>query len=181
MMEKLMIAKSRVAAGRGTVLCGTRYGNVMASRGSMIPLFIEQIRQGRPLTVTDPQMTRFMMSIDDAVDLVLYAFEHGQPGDMFVQKAPAATSVTLEGFSRTCCARGSPRARSPSCATLDAGHASSRAKDNPFARREGLADTFTLSSGVWLCGTGWRARCLCDGSRGFSLSRRSRRVNRKQE
>lgn len=95
LMEKLMIAKSRVAAGRGTVMCGTRYGNVMASRGSVIPLFIEQIRQGRPLTVTDPQMTRFMMSIDDAVDLVLYAFEHGQPGDMFVQKAPAATIETL--------------------------------------------------------------------------------------
>ena len=95
MMEKLMVAKSRVAAPRGTVLCGTRYGNVMASRGSVIPLFVEQIKAGQPLTVTDPEMTRFMMSIDDAVDLVLYAFEHGQPGDVYVQKAPAATIGTL--------------------------------------------------------------------------------------
>jgi UDP-N-acetylglucosamine 4,6-dehydratase len=95
MMEKLMIAKSRIAAPRGTTLCGTRYGNVMASRGSVIPLFIDQIIGGQPLTITDPNMTRFMMSIDDAVDLVLYAFEHGEPGDMFVQKAPAATIGTL--------------------------------------------------------------------------------------
>jgi len=95
MMEKLMVAKSRVAAERGTIMCGTRYGNVMGSRGSVIPLFIEQIRSGRPLTVTDPHMTRFMMSIDDAVDLVLYAFQHGEPGDIFVQKAPAATIGTL--------------------------------------------------------------------------------------
>ncbi len=95
MMEKLMIAKSRMAVYRGTVLCGTRYGNVMASRGSVIPLFIEQIKKERPITVTDPSMTRFMMSIDDAVDLVLYAFRHGAPGDIFVQKAPAATIETL--------------------------------------------------------------------------------------
>lgn len=95
MMEKLMIAKSRVAAQRGTVLCGTRYGNVMASRGSVIPLFIQQIKSGKPLTITDPHMTRFMMSIDDAVDLVLYAFGHSAPGDIFVQKAPAATIETL--------------------------------------------------------------------------------------
>lgn len=95
LMEKLMIAKSRVAAERNCVLCGTRYGNVMASRGSVIPLFIDQIKQGRPLTVTDPNMTRFMMSLEDAVDLVLYAFENGQPGDIFVQKAPAATIGTL--------------------------------------------------------------------------------------
>ena len=79
----------------GTVLCGTRYGNVMGSRGSVIPLFIELIKAGKPLTVTDPEMTRFMMSIDDAVDLVLYAFNHGKPGDMFVQKSPAATIETL--------------------------------------------------------------------------------------
>ena len=95
MMEKLMVAKSRVTTE--TVLCGTRYGNVMASRGSVIPLFIEQIKAGRPLTVTDTNMTRFMMSIDDAVDLVIYAFEHGRPGDIFVQKAPAATIGTLAG------------------------------------------------------------------------------------
>jgi UDP-N-acetylglucosamine 4,6-dehydratase/5-epimerase len=95
MMEKLMIAKSRVAADRDTIMCGTRYGNVMGSRGSVIPLFVRQIKEGRPLTVTDPRMTRFMMSIDDAVDLVLYAFEHAAPGDIFVQKAPAATIGTL--------------------------------------------------------------------------------------
>jgi len=95
MMEKLMLARARVARQTGTVLCGTRYGNVMASRGSVIPLFIDQIKQGKPLTVTDPNMTRFMMSIDDAVDLVLVAYEHGQPGDIFVHKAPAATIGTL--------------------------------------------------------------------------------------
>ncbi len=91
LMEKLMVAKSRIAAGVGSVMCGTRYGNVMASRGSVIPLFIKQIKAGTPLTVTDPAMTRFMMSIDDAVDLVVYAFQHATPGDIFIQKAPAAT------------------------------------------------------------------------------------------
>jgi UDP-N-acetylglucosamine 4,6-dehydratase/5-epimerase len=95
MMEKIMVARARIASESGPVLCGTRYGNVMASRGSVIPLFIEQIRQGIPLTITDPKMTRFMMSLDDAVDLVLYAYEHGRPGDIFVQKAPAATIETL--------------------------------------------------------------------------------------
>ena len=95
MMEKLMVAKARACRNGKTVFCGTRYGNVMASRGSVIPLFIEQIKQGKPLTITDPKMTRFMMSIDDAVDLVLYAFEHARPGDIFVQKAPAATIETL--------------------------------------------------------------------------------------
>ncbi len=95
MMEKLMVAKSRQVNTGGTVLCGTRYGNVMASRGSVIPLFVQQIRQGRPLTITDPNMARFMMSIEDAVDLVLYAFEHGDQGDIFVQKAPSATLETL--------------------------------------------------------------------------------------
>jgi UDP-glucose 4-epimerase len=88
-----MVAKSR--SSDQTVICGTRYGNVMASRGSVIPLFIEQIRNGKPITITDPSMTRFMMTLDDAVDLVLYAFEHGNPGDIFVQKAPAATIETL--------------------------------------------------------------------------------------
>jgi len=95
MMEKIMVAKSRIAWGYGTTMCGTRYGNVMASRGSVIPLFIQQIKDGQPLTVTDPHMTRFMMSIEDAVDLVLYAFHHSAPGDIFVQKAPAATIETL--------------------------------------------------------------------------------------
>lgn len=95
MMEKLAVAKSRVAAQRGLTINITRYGNVMASRGSVIPLFVEQIKSASPLTVTDPEMTRFMMSINDAVDLVLYAFQHGQPGDLFVQKAPAATIDTL--------------------------------------------------------------------------------------
>ncbi|MBN1364267.1 MAG: polysaccharide biosynthesis protein [Syntrophaceae bacterium] len=95
LMEKVMIAKARQIGENGTVLCGTRYGNVMGSRGSVIPLFIELIKSGKPLTVTDPEMTRFMMSIEDAVDLVLYAFNHGQSGDMFVQKSPAATIEIL--------------------------------------------------------------------------------------
>lgn len=93
MMEKVAIAKARNSDQ--TVICTTRYGNVMASRGSVIPLFVEQIRAGRPLTVTDPNMTRFMMTLDDAVDLVLHAFANGRPGDVFVQKAPAATIGTL--------------------------------------------------------------------------------------
>ncbi|WP_423770453.1 polysaccharide biosynthesis protein [Pseudomonas sp. NLJ1] len=95
MMEKVMVAKSRNVDEQKTVICGTRYGNVMASRGSVIPLFIEQIRAGQPLTLTDPNMTRFMMTLADAVDLVLYAFEHGNNGDIFVQKAPAATIEVL--------------------------------------------------------------------------------------
>lgn len=95
MMEKVMIAKSRNVDEKKTIICGTRYGNVMASRGSVIPLFIEQIRADKALTLTDPNMTRFMMTLSDAVDLVLYAFEHGKNGDLFVQKAPAATVDTL--------------------------------------------------------------------------------------
>lgn len=95
LMEKVTIARSTVAASKGCTLCVTRYGNVMASRGSVIPLFVDQIRKGLPLTVTDPNMTRFMMSLDDAVDLVVYAFRHAEPGDLFVQKAPAATIGTL--------------------------------------------------------------------------------------
>jgi len=95
MMEKVMVAKSRNLDEAVTVICGTRYGNVMASRGSVIPLFVEQVLSGKPITITDPEMTRFMMTLEDAVDLVLYAFEHGTNGDMFVQKAPAATVATL--------------------------------------------------------------------------------------
>lgn len=95
MMEKVMVAKSRNVDEAKTVICGTRYGNVMASRGSVIPLFIDQIRAGKALSITDPNMTRFMMTLADAVDLVLYAFEHGNNGDLFVQKAPAATVETL--------------------------------------------------------------------------------------
>lgn len=95
MMEKVMVAKSRNVNPDKTVICGTRYGNVMASRGSVIPLFVDQIRAGQSLTITDPNMTRFMMTLADAVDLVLYAFEHGSNGDLFVQKAPAATIETL--------------------------------------------------------------------------------------
>ncbi len=91
MMEKLMVAKARMRRDGETVLCATRYGNVMASRGSVIPLFVGQIREGKPLTVTDPAMTRFLMSLEDSVDLVLHAFEHGRQGDIFVQKAPAST------------------------------------------------------------------------------------------
>ncbi|PVZ32938.1 nucleoside-diphosphate sugar epimerase/dehydratase [Pseudomonas sp. CC120222-01a] len=95
MSEKLMVAKSRMIPAGGTVICATRYGNVMASRGSVIPLFIEQMRTGEPLTLTDPNMTRFLMSLEDSVDLVLHAFEHGQQGDLFVQKAPASTVGVL--------------------------------------------------------------------------------------
>jgi UDP-N-acetylglucosamine 4,6-dehydratase/5-epimerase len=95
MMEKVMVAMSRNVDGTKTVICGTRYGNVMASRGSVIPLFVEQVRTGQALSITDPNMTRFMMTLEDAVDLVLYAFEYGNNGDIFVQKAPAATLDTL--------------------------------------------------------------------------------------
>jgi UDP-glucose 4-epimerase len=92
LMEKVAVAKARtLQKGKGPVICVTRYGNVMASRGSVIPLFVNQLKTGRPLTVTDPEMTRFMMTLDDAVDLVLFAFKNGQGGDTFVQKAPAAT------------------------------------------------------------------------------------------
>jgi UDP-N-acetylglucosamine 4,6-dehydratase len=91
MMEKVMIAKARLCDPGKTVLCATRYGNVMASRGSVIPLFLDQLQSGKPLTITDPNMTRFLMSLDESVELVLYAFEHAQPGDIFVQKAPAST------------------------------------------------------------------------------------------
>jgi len=95
MMEKVMVAASRNLEATNTVICGTRYGNVMASRGSVIPLFVEQVLAGKPVTVTDPTMTRFMMTLDDAVELVLYAFEHGRNGDIFVQKSPAATVQIL--------------------------------------------------------------------------------------
>mgnify|MGYP000899102183 CR=1 FL=1 len=95
MMEKVMVAASRNLEGTGTVICGTRYGNVMASRGSVIPLFVDQVRAGQPITITDPAMTRFMMTLDDAVELVLFAFEHGRNGDIFVQKDPAATIRVL--------------------------------------------------------------------------------------
>ncbi|GFE82027.1 UDP-glucose 4-epimerase [Steroidobacter agaridevorans] len=95
MMEKVMVAKSRGLERTGAVVCGTRYGNVMASRGSVIPLFVDLMLAGKPLTITDPSMTRFMMTLDDAVDLVLYAFDKGNNGDIFVQKAPAATIQTL--------------------------------------------------------------------------------------
>jgi len=93
--EKVMVAKSRNLNGSGTVFCGTRYGNVMASRGSVIPLFVNQMKHNQPLTVTDPNMTRFMMSLESAVDLVLFAFEHGENGDIFVKKSPATTIESL--------------------------------------------------------------------------------------
>lgn len=95
MMEKVMVAKSRTVSAKQLVLSGTRYGNVMASRGSVIPLFIDQIKAGKPITITDPNMTRFMMTLEDAVDLVLYAFTNAEPGDIFVQKAPATTIELL--------------------------------------------------------------------------------------
>jgi UDP-N-acetylglucosamine 4,6-dehydratase/5-epimerase len=91
MMEKIMVAKSRIIRNKITTLCGTRYGNVMASRGSVIPLFVQQIKEGSPITITDPNMTRFLMSLDDAIGLVLFAFKHANQGDIFVQKAPAST------------------------------------------------------------------------------------------
>ncbi len=95
MMEKVMVAKSRLSRAEETVLCATRYGNVMASRGSVIPQFLAQLQRGKPVTVTDPHMTRFLMSLDESVDLVMHAFEHACPGDIFVQKAPAATVADL--------------------------------------------------------------------------------------
>ena len=97
LMEKVMIAKARTAQGSCTVICGTRYGNVLASRGSVAPLFMNQVRRGQPITITDPEMTRFVMTLDEAVQLCLYAFEHGSNGDLFVQKAPA---VTIERLAR---------------------------------------------------------------------------------
>jgi UDP-N-acetylglucosamine 4,6-dehydratase/5-epimerase len=95
MMEKVFVAKSKTVSSEQTLICGTRYGNVMASRGSVIPLFIDQIQRGRPLTITDPEMTRFLMSLEDAVELVLYAFKHAAAGDIMVQKAPASTIGNL--------------------------------------------------------------------------------------
>jgi len=95
MAEKLMVAKARMQHEDETVFCATRYGNVMASRGSVIPLFVSQLKEGKPLTVTDPNMTRFLMSLEDSVDLVLYAYEHGRQGDIFIQKAPASTVADL--------------------------------------------------------------------------------------
>jgi UDP-glucose 4-epimerase len=95
MMEKLMVAKARMTNESRTIFSGTRYGNVMASRGSVIPLFVKQIKEGKPLTITDPNMTRFLMSLDDAVDLVLYAFSNARQGEIFVQKAPASTILDL--------------------------------------------------------------------------------------
>ncbi|EGR0642086.1 NAD-dependent epimerase/dehydratase family protein, partial [Vibrio vulnificus] len=95
MAEKVLVAKSRQIREGGPVLCATRYGNVMASRGSVIPLFIDKVKSGTPMTITDPSMTRFLMSLEDSVDLVLHAFEHGRQGDIFVQKAPASTIEDL--------------------------------------------------------------------------------------
>jgi UDP-glucose 4-epimerase len=95
MAEKVLVAKSRTVRPGGPIMCATRYGNVMASRGSVIPLFIEKLKAGQPLTITDPAMTRFLMSLEESVDLVLHAFEHGQQGDIFVQKAPASTIEVL--------------------------------------------------------------------------------------
>jgi UDP-glucose 4-epimerase len=108
MMEKLMVAKSRLCDPSRTVLCATRYGNVMASRGSVIPLFLKQLAEGREITITDPSMTRFLMSLEESVDLVLYAFEHAQPGDIFVQKAPASTVGDLAEALRQITRRDNP-------------------------------------------------------------------------
>lgn len=108
MAEKLMVAKSRSVPAGGTVLCATRYGNVMASRGSVIPLFVDQLRSGEPLTVTDPEMTRFLMSLEDSVDLVLHAFEHAEQGDLFIQKSPASTVGDLATALKELLGRDNP-------------------------------------------------------------------------
>jgi UDP-glucose 4-epimerase len=108
MMEKLMVAKARMQNEGETVLCATRYGNVMASRGSVIPLFVNQLREGKPITITDPKMTRFLMSLDDSVDLVLHAFVHGAQGDIFVQKAPASTVEDLAQALRALFSKDNP-------------------------------------------------------------------------
>ncbi len=108
MAEKLMVAKSRAIAAGGTVVCATRYGNVMASRGSVIPLFVQQLKADEALTVTDPGMTRFLMSLEDSVDLVLHAFEYGQQGDIFVQKAPASTVGDLAQALKVLLGRENP-------------------------------------------------------------------------
>ncbi|MCX7101802.1 MAG: polysaccharide biosynthesis protein [Methylobacter sp.] len=108
MMEKFMVAKARMQNEGETVICATRYGNVMASRGSVIPLFVSQIKEGKSLTVTDPNMTRFLMSLEDSVDLVLYAFKHGKQGDIFVQKAPASTVEDLAQALKVLFAYSSP-------------------------------------------------------------------------
>lgn len=108
MMEKFVVAKARMQNEGETVLCSTRYGNVMASRGSVIPLFVSQLKEGKPLTITDPNMTRFLMSLEDSVDLVLYAFEHGRQGDIFVQKAPASTVADLAQALKELFAKDNP-------------------------------------------------------------------------
>lgn len=108
MAEKLVVAKARMQSESDTVFCATRYGNVMASRGSVIPLFVSQLKEGKPLTVTDPNMTRFLMSLEDSVDLVLYAFEHGRQGDIFVQKAPASTVADLAQALKEVFAKNNP-------------------------------------------------------------------------
>ena len=110
LMEKVAIAKGReLGEGAPTTICCTRYGNVMASRGSLIPLWVEQMMEGKPITITDPNMTRFMMTLDDAVDLVIYAFQHGHNGDLFVQKAPAATLSTLAEALKQTYAKVNPK------------------------------------------------------------------------
>ncbi len=108
LMEKFMVAKARMQNEGETILCATRYGNVMASRGSVIPLFLAQLKEGRPLTITDPNMTRFLMSLDDSVDLVLHAYEHARQGDIFVQKAPASTIADLAQALKELSGKSSP-------------------------------------------------------------------------
>lgn len=108
MAEKLLVAKSRMLPKQGTIICATRYGNVMASRGSVIPLFVQQLKAGESLTVTDPNMTRFLMSLEDSVDLVLHAFEHGRQGDIFIQKSPASTVGDLAQALKELFKRDSP-------------------------------------------------------------------------
>ncbi|MFC1500323.1 polysaccharide biosynthesis protein [Candidatus Zixiibacteriota bacterium] len=108
LMEKVMISMSKQSPGNRTVICGTRYGNVIGSRGSVVPLFLDQIEQGAPLTITDPNMTRFLMSLKHAIELVIYAFEHARPGDMFVQKSPACRIEDLALAVRDLCGASNP-------------------------------------------------------------------------
>ena len=123
MMEKVAIAQGRALGPHAkTTICCTRYGNVMASRGSVIPLWVEQMQEGKPITVTDPNMTRFMMTLDDAVDLVIYAFEHGENGDLFVQKAPAATLSTLAQALKETYARIDPKYLNTEVKTIGTRH-----------------------------------------------------------
>jgi len=132
MAEKLLVAKSRMQPDGSTVICATRYGNVMASRGSVIPLFVNQLKSGQPLTVTDPHMTRFLMSLEDSVDLVLHAFEHGKQGDIFIQKAPASDLADLAAALKKIFGRDNPRRETLRVARFAGGDGAGRGHGQVF-------------------------------------------------